>query len=86
MTSHLGDIITRITGYISSCEHGGGRSAGDRQFLFVNGRPCDHSKLLRVINDTYRSYNKSQYPFVVMDVGLPRGKMCYFIFNACRIM
>ena len=35
----------RITGYISKCTHGFGRSTTDRQFFSFNGRPCDHAKV-----------------------------------------
>lgn len=34
-----------LSGYVSSCVHGEGRNAADRQFLFVNKRPCDNSKV-----------------------------------------
>ncbi|CAJ0967988.1 unnamed protein product [Ranitomeya imitator] len=34
-----------ITGYISQCDHGVGRSATDRQFYFINQRPCDPAKV-----------------------------------------
>jgi DNA mismatch repair protein PMS2 len=35
----------RLSGYISRCNHGYGRSSTDRQFFFINKRPCDHSKV-----------------------------------------
>lgn len=35
----------KISGYVSSCLFGQGRSSGDRQFVFVNGRPVDYSKV-----------------------------------------
>lgn len=57
-----------ISGYISSVTHGCGRSSPDRQFFFVNKRPCDFQKLSRVINEVYHSYNHSQYPFVFLEV------------------
>lgn len=31
----------QLEGYISSCRHGAGRASRDRQFFFVNSRPCD---------------------------------------------
>jgi len=37
--------VNSLSGYISSCVHGEGRSAADRQFMFVNKRPCDNSKV-----------------------------------------
>lgn len=34
-----------LEGYISSCDHGSGRSSTDRQFYFINSRPCEPSKV-----------------------------------------
>lgn len=35
----------RLEGFVSSCAHGVGRSCADRQFYFINGRPCDPTKV-----------------------------------------
>lgn len=35
----------QLEGCISSCAHGQGRSSTDRQFYFINNRPCDSSKV-----------------------------------------
>ncbi|KAL5019084.1 hypothetical protein ScPMuIL_004806 [Solemya velum] len=64
--------LFRIGGFISKCEHGLGRSSTDRQFYFINKRPCDSVKLVKVINDVYHQYNRHQYPFVVMDITIDR--------------
>jgi DNA mismatch repair protein PMS2 len=37
-----------VRGYVSSCEFGCGRYASDRQFIFINGRPVDYSKVLHI--------------------------------------
>uniref|UniRef100_A0A8C4QGI1 Mismatch repair endonuclease PMS2 n=1 Tax=Eptatretus burgeri TaxID=7764 RepID=A0A8C4QGI1_EPTBU len=60
----------QISGFISKCEHGSGRSATDRQFLFVNRRPCDLPKVSKLINEVYHSYNRHQYPFTCLSIGL----------------
>ncbi|XP_071444505.1 mismatch repair endonuclease PMS2 [Hetaerina americana] len=57
-----------ITGCLSSCEHGKGRGAPDRQFFFINSRPCEPTKVIRLINEVYHQYNSHQYPFVFIDV------------------
>ncbi|XP_030340198.1 mismatch repair endonuclease PMS2 [Strigops habroptila] len=57
-----------ITGFISSCDHGVGRSATDRQFFFINQRPCDPAKVVKLVNEVYHVYNKHQYPFVVLNI------------------
>ena len=33
-----------IEGFVSTCAHGQGRATTDRQFFFVNNRPCDPVK------------------------------------------
>ncbi|KAH9642851.1 hypothetical protein HF086_016656 [Spodoptera exigua] len=61
-----------FTGFISSCAHGSGRSSTDRQFYFVNSRPCEPTKVIKTINEIYRQYNSNQYPFVFLNVNLER--------------
>lgn len=63
---------TRIEGYISSCAHGSGRSSADRQFVFVNSRPCEMPKLTKLVNSTYHMFNRDQYPFLLINVHLER--------------
>ncbi|XP_073399173.1 mismatch repair endonuclease PMS2 [Dendrobates tinctorius] len=57
-----------ITGYISQCDHGVGRSATDRQFYFINQRPCDPAKVIKIVNEAYHSFNRHQYPFVALNI------------------
>ncbi|KAF9109505.1 Mismatch repair endonuclease pms2 [Mortierella sp. AM989] len=64
-----GDII--LTGYISSPAFGKGRSSTDRQYVYINGRPCTLPKIARVINEVYRSFNTNQSPFLVANLVLP---------------
>ncbi|NXN22101.1 PMS2 endonuclease, partial [Nycticryphes semicollaris] len=59
-----------IMGFISRCDHGVGRSATDRQFFFINQRPCDPAKVVKLVNEVYHLYNKHQYPFVVLNIGV----------------
>ncbi|XP_059054058.1 mismatch repair endonuclease PMS2 [Achroia grisella] len=61
-----------FTGYISSCAHGNGRSSTDRQFFYVNSRPCEPSKVIKLINEIYRQYNSNQYPFVFLNINTER--------------
>lgn len=53
---------------ISSVTHGCGRSTTDRQFYFINNRPCEPSKLMKLVNEIYKQFNSSQYPFVFMNI------------------
>uniref|UniRef100_A0A2A4JKV4 MutL C-terminal dimerisation domain-containing protein n=1 Tax=Heliothis virescens TaxID=7102 RepID=A0A2A4JKV4_HELVI len=61
-----------FTGFISSCAHGSGRSSTDRQFYYINSRPCEPTKIIKVINEIYRQYNSNQYPFVFLNVDMER--------------
>ncbi|XP_029414979.1 mismatch repair endonuclease PMS2 isoform X2 [Nannospalax galili] len=59
-----------ISGFISHCTHGVGRSSTDRQFFFINQRPCDPVKVSRLVNEVYHIYNRHQYPFVVLNISV----------------
>lgn len=59
-------------GYVSSGNHGSGRSARDRQYFFINGRPCDPKTIAKVVNEIYHRYNPNQQPFVVLNINLER--------------
>ncbi|KAJ8713366.1 hypothetical protein PYW07_013736 [Mythimna separata] len=61
-----------FTGFISSCAHGSGRSSTDRQFYYINSRPCEPTKIMKLINEIYRQYNSHQYPFVFLNVDMER--------------
>ncbi|XP_034182612.1 mismatch repair endonuclease PMS2 [Osmia lignaria lignaria] len=56
--------------YVSSCDHTVGRSTPDRQFFYVNGRPCDPAKVNKLINHIYHKYNNKQYPFIFLNLKL----------------
>ncbi|KAI0753876.1 hypothetical protein C8Q74DRAFT_345760 [Fomes fomentarius] len=59
----------RVCGLISKFVVGSGRNGNDRQFFFVNGRPCAPTK--KALNEVYRSFNATQSPFVIADFILP---------------
>lgn len=58
--------------YVSVCDHAIGRSSPDRQFFYVNGRPCDLIKVGKLVNNVYHRYNNKQYPFVFLNIKLDR--------------
>ncbi|XP_030368943.1 mismatch repair endonuclease PMS2 [Scaptodrosophila lebanonensis] len=58
----------QLEGYISSCRHGAGRSSKDRQFYYVNSRPCDLKNVSKVLNDVYHRFNGQQQPFVYLNI------------------
>ncbi|NXX80382.1 PMS2 endonuclease, partial [Urocolius indicus] len=67
-TADMPQNLYSITGFISRCDHGVGRSTTDRQFFFINQRPCDPAKVVKLVNEVYHIYNKHQYPFVVLNI------------------
>ncbi|KAM6320246.1 mismatch repair endonuclease PMS2 isoform 2-T3 [Podargus strigoides] len=69
-TADMPQNLYSITGFISRCDHGVGRSTTDRQFFFINQRPCDPAKVIKLVNEIYHVYNKHQYPFVVLDIAV----------------
>ncbi|KAI8388737.1 uncharacterized protein BYT42DRAFT_611743 [Radiomyces spectabilis] len=62
--------IPRIEGYISKPQWGLGRSAADRQYFYINGRPCSLPKIAKAFNELYRNFISNQYPFIVADLHL----------------
>ena len=71
-----------VQGLISKFTVGGGRTGTDRQFFFVNGRPCNPSKVQRAFNEVYRTFNANQSPFIVADFILPRGELLFFFLRS----
>ena len=63
----------RVEGLISKFASGSGRAGTDRQFFFINGRPCAPVKVQKAINEVYRTFNANQSPFVIADFVLPTG-------------
>uniref|UniRef100_A0A670KFQ4 Mismatch repair endonuclease PMS2 n=1 Tax=Podarcis muralis TaxID=64176 RepID=A0A670KFQ4_PODMU len=57
-----------ITGFVSRCDHGVGRSTTDRQFFFINQRPCDPGKVSKVVNEVYHMYKDTSHPFVALNI------------------
>lgn len=61
----------KVDGYISRSGNGSGRSLGDRQFFFVNGRPVDMPKVSKLVNEIYKCANSRQYPIAIMNFVVP---------------
>lgn len=43
---NVAENLFDIHGYVSSCDHSSGRSSKDRQFYYINSRPCEPLKVL----------------------------------------
>lgn len=66
--TELPENLYTITGFVSRGDHGVGRSSTDRQFFFINQRPCDPPKVSKLVNEVYHMYNRHQYPFVALNI------------------
>jgi DNA mismatch repair ATPase MutL len=61
-----------LQGHVSKPEPGTGRSSGDRQFFYVNGRPVDLPRASKIMNETYRAFVAgAQCPFVLLNFIMP---------------
>ncbi|GAA6036714.1 hypothetical protein JCM8097_003443 [Rhodosporidiobolus ruineniae] len=65
-----GFTTVRVRGLISKPSSGDGRTASNRQFYYVNGRPFASSKVTKAVNEVYKSFNPNQFPTVVADFQL----------------
>ena len=74
----------KLEGFISSPVHGEGRGAPDRQFYFVNSRPCDPTKLVKLVNQVYHGYNRHQFPFVCLNSNCLCLCMCVSVLSLFR--
>ncbi|KDR71587.1 hypothetical protein GALMADRAFT_75124, partial [Galerina marginata CBS 339.88] len=64
-------VRVQIKGLISKFAIGCGRTGTDRQFFYINGRPCNMSKVQKAFNEVYRSFNANQAPFILADFIIP---------------
>ncbi|KAJ3558446.1 hypothetical protein NM688_g920 [Phlebia brevispora] len=65
----------QVRGIISRFAINCGRSSADRQFFYINGRPCQPSKVQRAFNEVYRTFNATQSPLVIADFILPKDSL-----------
>uniref|UniRef100_A0A1I7UAU6 Mismatch repair endonuclease PMS2 n=1 Tax=Caenorhabditis tropicalis TaxID=1561998 RepID=A0A1I7UAU6_9PELO len=72
--THFFDFF-KIRGFVSNCEHGCGRGTSDRQFVYINNRPVEYTRVCSVINDVYKQFNKNQYPIIVLFIDVPPDKI-----------
>ncbi|KZS95326.1 DNA mismatch repair protein MutL [Sistotremastrum niveocremeum HHB9708] len=60
-----------VEGLISRFTFGCGRTGTDRQFFYINGRPCNLPKVQKIFNEVYRSFNTNQAPFIIANIIIP---------------
>jgi DNA mismatch repair protein PMS2 len=68
------DASSSLQGFVSKPGTGVGKSASDRQLLFLNGRPVELPRLLRVVNDTWRLFEMHNKPICILDLHLHPGQ------------
>ncbi|OJA10923.1 hypothetical protein AZE42_03052 [Rhizopogon vesiculosus] len=61
----------KVRGLISKFAVGAGRTGSDRQYFFINGRPCNPGKVQKAFNEVYKSFSAGHFPFIVADFILP---------------
>lgn len=64
-------FTVKLLGSISKPLFGYGRSTSDRQYFYINGRPCNLPKVAKAINYLFKSYSNQSYPFIVADFKIP---------------
>lgn len=72
---NLNQARFKIEGYISNIEHSCGRSAKDRQYIYVNSRPVEIRPIIKMINEVYHRYNLKQFPFVFMNLKMEQSNV-----------
>ncbi|KAG7699743.1 hypothetical protein KL930_001624 [Ogataea haglerorum] len=89
------DMLLGVRGYLSNCSFGKGRSATDRQFWFVNGRPVKLPQFSKALTDVYKTFNHLQCPVILLDleldpqfidVNVTPDKRTVFLHNETAIM
>nr|CAG8500795.1 543_t:CDS:10 [Entrophospora candida] len=75
-----------IFGYISKPIKGCGRGSNDRQYFYINGRPCNLPKISKAFNEIYKSFYTNQCPVIIADFKLTKYKRTIFIHDEDEII
>lgn len=62
-----------VAGYMGALETG--RTGQDRQWVFVNGRPCELPQVKRLVNQMYRQHNPNKYPVFCLMLEMGKGSV-----------
>ncbi|KAL7021117.1 hypothetical protein ACKWTF_011762 [Chironomus riparius] len=65
----------KIEGYISNIDHQCGRTLKDRQFLYINSRPCEMKAISKLVNEIYQRYNMKKYPFFFINLKVEQSNV-----------
>ena len=69
------DTLFHVYGYVSKPLPKHGRGSADKQYFFINGRPCDHEKLSKTVNSIFRQHEKFQYPVCVLVIDIAKDNI-----------
>ncbi|GAV30222.1 hypothetical protein PMKS-003731 [Pichia membranifaciens] len=58
----------KINGMLSNSSIGSGRLSKDRQYLYINQRPVEFKKIIKLVNDVYKKFNYLQYPMILLNL------------------
>ncbi|GAA6010657.1 hypothetical protein JCM11491_003013 [Sporobolomyces phaffii] len=65
-----GDTKVHVKGLVSKPSAGNGRTSGNRQFYYINGRPFHPTKIAKAVNEVYKSFVPGSFPTIVADFRL----------------
>lgn len=63
-----GDYTVKMSGFLSNCSFGQGRSSSDRQFLYINKRPVQLKRFAKAICEVYKGFNHVQVPVIILNL------------------
>jgi len=67
--------LVKIEGFLSNKEKTSGRSSNVKHFYFFNNRPIEYKRLSKLISETYKTFNGSQCPFVLLRIIVPSNRI-----------
>lgn len=56
-----------ISGLLSGSSIGEGRLTKDRQYIFINKRPVEYKRILKLVNEAYKKTNYLQSPVIILN-------------------
>ncbi|KAJ1958594.1 ATP-binding mismatch repair protein [Linderina pennispora] len=69
-TQTIEGLDVTVGGHVSRALPEAGRSASDKQYFFVNGRPCEFMRAKRLVNELFRGKCPARYPVFAIMVGV----------------
>jgi DNA mismatch repair protein PMS2 len=64
-------VSASVSGFVSAVGTGIGRQNNEKQFIYINGRPVDFPKCIRLVNEVWRLFEMNHKPAVILNFHLP---------------